>query len=61
MGGAIDISWRQLLAPLFVTVATAAFAQPYSSRRGGDVVQLEDARTQTIVSIVPSVGTSPLR
>src|SRR5439155_15740603 len=42
-----------LLAPLFLT---AAFAQPYSSHRGGDVVQLQDARTQTIVSILPSVG-----
>jgi aldose 1-epimerase len=56
MRGAIDISRRLLLAPLFVTVATAASAQPYSSQRGGDVVQLRDARTQTIVSIVPSVG-----
>ena len=45
-----------MLGPLFLTVATAAFAQPYSSRRGGDVVQLQDARTQTIVSILPSVG-----
>src|SRR5438477_232592 len=44
------------LAPLFLTAATAAFAQPYASHRGGDVVQLEDARTQTIVSILPSVG-----
>ena len=37
--------------------ATAtAWAQPYSARRTGDVVQLEDARSQTIVSILPSVG-----
>jgi len=31
-------------------------AQPYTARRTGDVVQLEDARTHTVVSIVPSVG-----
>src|SRR5438093_8520741 len=55
MRDAIPISWR-LLAPLFLTVATAAFAQPYSSQRAGDVVTLEDARTQTVVSILPSVG-----
>src|SRR5258705_6049437 len=52
----IDISRRQLLAPLFLSVATAAFAQPYSSHHAGDVVQLQDARTQTTVSILPSVG-----
>jgi len=56
MRGAIDISRRLLLTPLFVTVATAASAQPYSSQRSGDVVELRDARTQTTVSIVPSVG-----
>ena len=47
---------RHLLALLFLSVATAAFAQPYSSHHAGDVVQLQDARTQTIVSILPSVG-----
>src|SRR5439155_10052058 len=45
-----------MFGPLFLTVATAAFAQPYSLHRAGDVVQLEDARTQTTVSILPSVG-----
>jgi aldose 1-epimerase len=40
------------------TVASAipASAQPYSARQNGDVVQLQDAKTQTVVSIVPSVG-----
>jgi aldose 1-epimerase len=33
-----------------------ATAQPYAARRNGEVVQLEDARSQTIVSILPSVG-----
>ena len=40
----------------FLAAATPASAQPYSSIRNGDVVQLRDARTQTTVSIVPSVG-----
>jgi aldose 1-epimerase len=29
---------------------------PYAARRTGDVVQLEDTRSQTVVSIVPCVG-----
>ena len=36
--------------------ALSASAQPYSATRNGEVVQLEDARSQTIVSILPSVG-----
>ena len=36
--------------------ALTASAQPYSATRNGEVVQLEDARSQTIVSILPSVG-----
>src|SRR5258708_25017900 len=40
----------------FFAAAAPAWAQPYSSVRNGDVVQLRDARTQTIVSIVLSVG-----
>ena len=31
-------------------------AQPYSARRTADVVQLQDERTQTSVSIATSVG-----
>jgi len=34
----------------------AAQGKPYSARRGGDVVQLQDASSKTMVSIVPSVG-----
>jgi aldose 1-epimerase len=45
-----------ILAALLLAPSTAAFAQPYSSDRSGDVVRLRDARTQTVVSIVPSVG-----
>ena len=36
--------------------AVTASAQPYAARRNGEVVQLEDARSQTMVSILPSVG-----
>src|SRR4249920_177967 len=36
--------------------AVTASAQPYSARRSGEIVQLEDARSQTIVSILPGVG-----
>ena len=45
-----------ILAALLVAPSTAAFAQSYSSDRSGDIVRLRDARTQTVVSIVPSVG-----
>ena len=38
------------------TIAAPVSAQPYSARRDGDVVQLQDARTQTVVSILPTVG-----
>jgi aldose 1-epimerase len=43
-------------AAFFLAAATPAVAQPYSSTRNGDVVRLQDARAQTIVSILPSVG-----
>src|SRR5438093_582563 len=36
--------------------AITASAQPYSARQNGDVVRLQDAKSQTAVSIVPSVG-----
>src|SRR6476646_1298203 len=36
--------------------SAAASAQPYAERRNGEVVQLEDTRSQTMVSILPSVG-----
>src|SRR5262249_45112095 len=39
-----------------VANAATAFAQPYSSQRIGDVVRLQDAGTQTTVSILPSIG-----
>ncbi len=36
--------------------ALSVSAQQYAARTNGDVVQLEDRRSQTVVSIVPSVG-----
>ena len=45
-----------LLAAAFVCLAIPAAAQPYSMQRDGDVVKLADARTQTEVWILPSVG-----
>ena len=36
--------------------AAVTSAQPYSARRTGEIVQLEDAGSRTLVSIVPSVG-----
>jgi aldose 1-epimerase len=45
-----------ILAAFLIAPAADAFAQPYSSDRSGDIVRLRDARTQTVVSIVPSVG-----
>jgi aldose 1-epimerase len=38
------------------SIAAPVSAQPYAARRVGDVVQLEDTKTQTVVSIVPAVG-----
>ena len=47
-----------LLGAFLLTIAFAgpAVAQPYSAQRNGDVVQLKDTKSQTTVSIVPSVG-----
>ena len=39
-----------------VAMAIPAAAQPYDARRNGDIVQLEDKASQTVVSIITSVG-----
>ena len=39
-----------------MATAIPAGAQPYEARRNGDIVQLEDKASQTVVSIVTSVG-----
>jgi aldose 1-epimerase len=41
---------------LSIALTTPALAQPYSARSDAGVIQLQDARTQTVVSIIPSVG-----
>jgi aldose 1-epimerase len=41
---------------LAIAVALPAAAQPYSARRNGEVVQLEDTTSRTVVSIALSVG-----
>ena len=41
---------------LFLAASTPTVAQPYSSTRNGDIVRLRDARAQTTVSILTSVG-----
>jgi aldose 1-epimerase len=40
----------------FVTTAGSTVAQQYSARQNGDIVELRDAKHDTMVSIVPSVG-----
>ena len=39
-----------------MAMATHAQAQQYDARRNGDIVQLEDKKNQTVVSIITSVG-----
>ena len=40
---------------------TGRCAQQYAARRNGDVVQLEDTKNQTVVSIITSVGNDRVR
>jgi aldose 1-epimerase len=39
-----------------MAAANQAAAQPYEARRNGDIVQLEDKTSQTVVSVITSVG-----
>jgi aldose 1-epimerase len=45
-----------LSASLFLASMTTPLFAQYSARRNGDVIQLEDAKNQIVVSILPSVG-----
>jgi aldose 1-epimerase len=45
-----------IAALLSIAVALPAAAQPYSARRNTDVVQLEDAKSHTVVSVAVAVG-----
>jgi aldose 1-epimerase len=44
------------LGLILLATSLPAAAQQYAARHIGDVVQLEDTRNQTVVSIIPSVG-----
>jgi hypothetical protein len=46
---------------LSISAAPLAAAQPYSARQEAGVIQLQDARTQTVVSIIPAVGNIVLK
>jgi len=48
------LPWLALISAM--ALALPAAAQPYEARRNGDIVQLEDKTSQTVVSIVTSVG-----
>ena len=39
-----------------IAMSIPAQAQQYEARRNGDIVQLEDKKNQTVVSIITSVG-----
>src|SRR5712692_5533319 len=46
-----------LIVAVVITIAgTQGSAQSYAAHRNGDVLQLQDARTETIISILPSAG-----
>ncbi|MGH9139588.1 MAG: aldose 1-epimerase, partial [Vicinamibacterales bacterium] len=50
---------RRITALALVLCAVAvlpAAAEQYTAKQNGDIVRLEDAGTQTVISIVPSVG-----
>ena len=49
-------SLAEMTALWILAVSMPAHAQQYSVRRNGDVVTLEDAKNQTTVSIITSVG-----
>jgi aldose 1-epimerase len=50
------VTFQVVAACIVAAIAAPVSAQLYSARRTGDVVQLEDAKTQTVISIVPAVG-----
>ena len=51
--------FTRIAAPMILLalwLAQPVRAQQYTARQDGDVVELQDTKTQTTVSIVPSVG-----
>ena len=53
---AIAVVTLQLAVWLLIVFAVPSAAEQYSARQRDGVIQLEDSSTQTVVSIVPSVG-----
>ena len=45
-----------LTLAMMLAVSMSAAAQPYAARRVGEIVVLEDAKNQTSLSIIPTVG-----
>jgi aldose 1-epimerase len=45
-----------VVACLSIAFAAPAAAQQYSARQTGDIVRLEDTKSQTVVSVITSVG-----
>ena len=45
-----------LVACMSIVLAAPAAAQPYSARQTGDIVRLEDTKSQTVVSVITSAG-----
>jgi aldose 1-epimerase len=52
----VGVVTLQLAVWLSIVLAVPSAAEQYSARQRDGVIQLEDSRTQTVVSIVPSVG-----
>ena len=44
------------LSLLVFALGPAAAAQPYTARQQGDVIELQDATHQTVVTVIPSIG-----
>jgi aldose 1-epimerase len=52
----VSVARSCLAAALCMTATLPVSAQQYQARRDGDVVQLEDTKNRTMVSIMPSIG-----
>ncbi|MBI3492639.1 MAG: aldose 1-epimerase [Acidobacteria bacterium] len=52
----VGVVMLQLAVWLSIVLAVPSAAERYSARQQDGVIQLEDSNTQTVVSIVPSVG-----
>ncbi|HEY0263094.1 MAG TPA: aldose 1-epimerase [Granulicella sp.] len=46
----------RFVGALLLVVSALPLSAQYSARRNGDIVELEDAKHQTVVSVIPSLG-----